>query len=864
MEYDFHTSQLWINTLGSTNPEKQKYINDLCTSFEKTRGRIKDLLDEIPNKFPGYTAHNISHSDALWRMTDIILTNSKICLNPVESYILGCSFLFHDLGMSPAIYGDYSSLRESDLWKDTYAYFVKEKEQEESAQKKADEETIRKLHAQNAEKLPLHCFKGQKGFEKDYTYLIEDANLRNSLGETIGKIAASHGTPIDEIENILSKEEFSLTDYPTSWEINPIKLACILRIADAIHITADRVPYILWFTRKMDDMSRLHWNFHSKLHDPSVKDGRLIYQSKTAFTKIEQDSWWLCHDTLKMINQELLDVDSLLSRLKIKSLGAWCVKDIDSPKALSKQINVEGWTPVDIQMKVTNVSRLVQTLGGEALYGKNDLAPLRELVQNASDAIRARRKLDNEDESWGNVNITIDSDSEGLFLEVEDNGIGMSEKVLVGPFLDFGKSFWHSSLMRVELPGLENSNFRSTGHFGIGFYSVFMLGDKVFITTRKYDEDRHNTRVLEFKNGTDSRPLLRIAEKKECLKEGGTKIRVYLKNQSQWAEILADKEKTFESRIVNLFLCMDCNINLKINKEQQKTIVVANDWMTMEPFQFLKRLQTKESRFLHHSRKIEIDDEYIRKISSRVSLVKDKSGTILGRGTLDANVGGLLATGGIRAGETRYFAGVLLAECNEANRYNSIPCISEEDMKLWIEGQVKILSKDLSWENEDPGFYTASLINSFNVFTENLSVAYYDGKPVNYEEIKQIVKDYDFDKYVVFQDAAIHLCKEKDIVYNKNVFWSNCSIPFISSEHHFDICGDINYFRAYPDIKKAHGLTDIVAKACAEVWQENINHITKRSTDELEIEETIGISNGKEIRDDCVLVITKPAMNIAN
>ena len=862
MEYDFHTSQLWLSTLGSTDPGKQKYINDLCTSFENIRDRIKELLAEIPHKFPGYTAHNISHSDALWRMTDIILTKSEITLNPVEAYVLGSSFLFHDLGMSPAIYGDYSSLRECDLWNDTYAYFVKEKEQEESAQKKADEETIRKLHAQNAEKLPLHCFKGQKGFEKDYTYLIENANLRNSLGETIGKIAASHGTPIDEIENILSMEEFSLTGYPTSWKINPIKLACILRIADAIHITADRVPYILWFTRKMDDMSRLHWNFHSKLHDPSVKDGRLIYQSKTAFTKLEQDSWWLCHDTLKMINQELLDVDSLLSRLKIKSLGAWCVKDIDSPKALSKQINVEGWTPVDIQMKVTNVSRLVQTLGGEALYGKNDLAPLRELVQNASDAIRARRKLDNEEESWGNVNITIDSDSEGLFLEVEDNGIGMSEKVLVGPFLDFGKSFWHSSLMRVELPGLENSDFQSTGHFGIGFYAVFMLGNKVSVTTRRYDENRNNTRVLEFNNGTNSRPLLRIAEKQECLKEGGTKIRVYLKNRSQWAEILADKEKTFESYIANLFPCMDCNINLKINKEPLKIIIKANDWMTMDPFLFIKRLQTKEKMHFYYPEKNEIDDEYIKKLSSRVCLVKDKNGTILGRGALDANIGGLLTTGGIRTGQTCLFAGVLLAECNVANRYNSNPCISEDELKPWIEEQVKILSKDLSWEKENSSFDIATLVNGFNVYTGKLSVAYYNGKAVNYEEIKQIIKNHDYDKYVVFQDATIHLCKEKDILYNKNVFWCSCGFHHISSEFHFGILGKNYLCNAYP--QNAHDITDIVAKACAEVWQEDVNLIAKHSSDELKIEETIGISNGKEIRDNCVLVITKPAKNIDN
>lgn len=47
-------------------------------------------------------------------------------------------------------------------------------------------------------------------------------------------------------------------------------------------------------------------------------------------------------------------------------------------------------------------------------------------------------------------------------IEVEDNGVGMSPKVLTGPFLDFGQSFWGTSLMHEELPGLESKGFIST------------------------------------------------------------------------------------------------------------------------------------------------------------------------------------------------------------------------------------------------------------------------------------------------------------------------------------------------------------------------------------------------------------------
>ena len=74
--------------------------------------------------------------------------------------------------------------------------------------------------------------------KSDSFYLIEDIVLRNFRGNTIGKIAASQGQEVfsDQIQP-------SSTDigFPMDWEINVSKLAGILRIADAIHVTSDRV-----------------------------------------------------------------------------------------------------------------------------------------------------------------------------------------------------------------------------------------------------------------------------------------------------------------------------------------------------------------------------------------------------------------------------------------------------------------------------------------------------------------------------------------------------------------------------------------------------------------------------------------------
>ena len=103
------------------------------------------------------------------------------------------------------------------------------------------------------------------------------------------------------------------------------------------------------------------------------------------------------------------------------------VSSIEDTKRLSKLITVDGWQPIDAKIKVDTVARLVNSIGGVQLYGNNAIVPLRELIQNASDAIRARRMLENESSDFGDIFIHIGKDENGKYIEVEDNGIGMSQ-----------------------------------------------------------------------------------------------------------------------------------------------------------------------------------------------------------------------------------------------------------------------------------------------------------------------------------------------------------------------------------------------------------------------------------------------------
>jgi hypothetical protein len=108
----------------------------------------------------------------------------------------------------------------------------------------------------------------------------------------------------------------------------------------------------------------------------------------------------------------------------------------------------------------------------------------------------------------------------------------MSERTLVGSLLDFGNSFWSSSALREEWPGLESSGLQPIGKFGIGFFSVFVLGNKVRVASRRYDAAVADARVLEF-TSILKRPLLRNASPDELPPDYNTRISVSIQDEDR-------------------------------------------------------------------------------------------------------------------------------------------------------------------------------------------------------------------------------------------------------------------------------------------------------------------------------------------
>lgn len=499
---DYQSTSLWKKTLGFDN-ENVKPLRD---SFFEAHKNAEFLLAKIRNDFPNLTIHDISHVDSLWNVADTII-GKDYDINPLEGYILGISFLIHDAALSYDTIGGIDKLRNTVEWKDAYADGANGKD-EEIFKKECDFTAIRALHAREAESILSKIFTKDNGTT---FYIIDDDSLRRHYGELIGKIAASHHWDIDDVSNLKSQIN-PRREYPNKWKINAQKLACILRCADAGHIDNGRAPDNIYNILSVNGVSKQHWNSQNHLcqvcEDEKDKS-MLCITSSDPFAKEEFAAWNVAYDAIKVFDNEIKASNELLKEyyLEFPHNG---VSGASSKEALAKYIETKDWEPCSFNVQASNVKALVVNLGGRKLYGENNtlLIILRELIQNARDAIMARKLLD-KDFQDGRINVCTNNYPDGRpYIEVSDNGIGMSKKCVENYLLNFGSSYWHSSLVKQENPGLKSKGFSSIGKYGIGFFSVFMLSKYVQVTTRRYNAGTDQTIRIEFPKGLTLTPIV--------------------------------------------------------------------------------------------------------------------------------------------------------------------------------------------------------------------------------------------------------------------------------------------------------------------------------------------------------------------
>jgi molecular chaperone HtpG len=159
----------------------------------------------------------------------------------------------------------------------------------------------------------------------------------------------------------------------------------------------------------------------------------------------------------------------------------------------------------------TEVNQLLQLII-HSLYSHPEIF-VRELISNSSDAMDKLRHLTLTDDAYRavpfNPRIDLELNEENKILTISDTGIGMDEEDLVSQLGTIARSGTKSFLSQLSGDAKKDSNL--IGQFGVGFYSAFMVADRIEVVSRKAGEERAWRWVSDGKTGFDIEPAERSA-----------------------------------------------------------------------------------------------------------------------------------------------------------------------------------------------------------------------------------------------------------------------------------------------------------------------------------------------------------------
>src|SRR5439155_520800 len=192
-------------------------------------------------------------------------------------------------------------------------------------------------------------------------------------------------------------------------------------------------------------------------------------------------------------------------------------------------------------------ARQVLDLMIHSLYTQKEIF-LRELISNASDALDrlrfealSRPELIGPDEK---LEIWIESDAKARTLTISDNGIGMSRDEVIANIGTIAKSGTRDLLQSLRDKPSETLT-TLIGQFGVGFYSAFMVADRVTLVTRRAGEDQ----ATQWESAGDG--TFTVAEASKFTR--GTSITLHLKKFEEDAEIDDFTDKWVIERIVKRY-----------------------------------------------------------------------------------------------------------------------------------------------------------------------------------------------------------------------------------------------------------------------------------------------------------------------
>ena len=213
-----------------------------------------------------------------------------------------------------------------------------------------------------------------------------------------------------------------------------------------------------------------------------------------------------------------------------------------------------------------------------SLYSNKEIF-IRELVSNASDAIDKLRFKSVEDKSISKFNKDLKIDVKILKEEnkiiISDNGIGMNEDELVANIGTIARSGTASFLDNITGDKKKDSNL--IGQFGVGFYSVFMVADKVQVISKSVYVDSDKATLWE-STGEEKYKLQEVTKE-----ANGTDIIIYLNDEN--IEFAEEGRIKFLLEKYSQYINFPLNI---INSENESIRINDSDALWLKPKRSIK------------------------------------------------------------------------------------------------------------------------------------------------------------------------------------------------------------------------------------------------------------------------------------
>ena len=483
----FKDEKLWITLKAKAQDEEErcgererenaeKYLTAVAGICQYGVDRAKTIRDT----FPFYTLHDEVHICNVMCLMAKLLNDRISSLTRDEAALLVMAACCHDIGMS------YTEGEKKELLN--------------------NKDAVRRYLDKNPSEY-IKAYAGG-GEEPDLSDEIKMNFFRSIHHERIRELLQKKEWP-RELRGRIDKEDLIQVCRSHGEEVskltalNPIHsldrrfCAILLRLADILDFDDSRVPQAIYEYNEFDErtsyseqFSEEEWKKHlssSGFRFESVEDHSypysLDYTAECRSIQIEQKIE--CY--LDWVDRELDDCSKVIRRFA----GRW--NDFVLPAKVERNIQSEGY--LSGQYRITlDQDQVMELFVGENLYS-DPAVFVRELIQNAIDAVRTRKQLDHSLPSdWtGQINIRTWSESGCHWFRIEDNGIGMTEDIIRNYFLKVGRSYYNSDEFRQEKHRCKaDPDYTPVSQFGIGILSCFM-GDKktnqVEVSTKHFSEN---------------------------------------------------------------------------------------------------------------------------------------------------------------------------------------------------------------------------------------------------------------------------------------------------------------------------------------------------------------------------------------